>query len=686
MIFFPVTDILFVNIYCIISAKRGKLAAMHLAYKNIAPLLALTLCLLSAQAPCKSNTFTSAAPYNWNAAALRSKSDAEIRRANKQEFALIYGGNSKGQVIPYPPSRDALGGLSRYAAVIKSIRHAYPVNLSIDVGNLLNTASAEHRARLTADYYNLMSFDAVAPGEGELFFGLPKFSDLQLRALPVVVSNTILSKDVGVHTSILLSRDGFQLFLLNIIGESVWAKNGIAYDDFDDDINKLKNILAKRTATTAMLRAAVVHGNMKDIEKIAAALPSLNIIIAGSLEEKFDTPRKIGSTIILSAGTENKFVGCVSLRFDGKKSVAYTGNKLYPVYQSIAPDPIVEDIVRLVSAKVSVNNDPDIYAAASVRGVIPFLSDRNGKTSGAFLKTIDISREYTLGANIDNCRKPILSTSNNRAAFIYGKPEEMNGKLYMVDLATMNGRTVASGRNVLDAAFSAPDDFLYYIEADIGSSTGAIYKTRTFMYGAVTVLEQDGSVRRDLSVSSNGATLLFCSNSGGLWHVYAVDSSAAAPPVKLTAEKANHRYPRMSPDGKFIAYLSDLNGFDGRMELWVFDRKRWKHRQITVSANVRDFCWKDNSQTIYFSSGINVTDINSIDILDKQAGFQKMTPTGNPKNWSETAPMFIRYRGAPKIVYTREYIDGNRQLYWFDTRNTTDRKIFTFGEWNEWTE
>jgi Tol biopolymer transport system component len=256
----------------------------------------------------------------------------------------------------------------------------------------------------------------------------------------------------------------------------------------------------------------------------------------------------------------------------------------------------------------------------------------------------------------------------------------------MVDLATMKGRTVSSGKNVLDAAFSEPDDFLYYIEADSGSDTGAIYKTRTFMYGAVTVLEQDGHPRRDLAVSSDGATLLFCSNRGGLWHVYAVDSSAASPPIKLTVEKANHRHPRVSPDGKLIAYLSDLGGFDGRMELWVFERKTWKHRRITVSSNVRDFCWKDDSKTIYFSSGVNVCDINSIDVLERQAGFKKMTPSGAQKNWSETAPRFIRYKGAPKIVYTREYIDGKRELYWFDTRYERDDKIFTFGEWNEWTE
>ena len=642
--------------------------------KNIILRLALALCLLSVQMPC-CRAFAGGS----------GKSGAQLRNASGQEFAVIYGGNPKGQAVPYPPSRDALGGLGRYAAVVKSLRGSYPANLSIDAGNLLNRESAELRVKLAAEYYNIMGFDAIAPGVGELFFGLQEFSASQRRALPIVASNAAIPKDAGIQSGVLLSNGGIQLYLLNIIGESVWADSGIAYD-FNADMNRLRDILANRAAAGAALRAAVVHGNMEDIRKTAAALPSLNVIIAGSLEEKFDSPRKIGNAIILSAGTENRFAGCASFRFSGKRSVAYSGNKLYPVYQDIDPDPAVEDILKLVGAKVDVDKRPNEYAAAPLSGVIPFLSDRGGKTSGAFIKTIDISREYALGSEIDYCRKPIISILGNRAAFIYGKPEEMNGKLYMVDLAMMKGRTVSSGKNVLDAAFSEPDDFLYYIEADSGGVSGAIYKTRTFMYGAAIVLEEDGYARRDLTVSGDGKTLLFCSNRDGFWHIYAVDSSAAAPPVKLTEEDANHIRPRVSPDGKFVAYLSDAGAFGNRMELWVFERRTWTHRRITVSANVRDFCWKDDSRTIYFSSGVNVSDINRIDVSYRRAEFKKMTPRGVQKNWSETAPRFIRYKGAPKIVYTREYIDEKRELYWFDTRYERDEKIFTFGEWNEWTE
>jgi dipeptidyl aminopeptidase/acylaminoacyl peptidase len=248
----------------------------------------------------------------------------------------------------------------------------------------------------------------------------------------------------------------------------------------------------------------------------------------------------------------------------------------------------------------------------------------------------------------------------------------------------MDGRTVSEGKNVIDAAFSPKTGFLYFIEADSGSSGGAIYKTKMYMYDEIPVISRDGSARRDLSVSEDGRTLIFCSDRSGKWQVYTYDLSAEAPLMRITPADANHRLPRISPDGKYIAYLSDQTGFGGKMDLWVYDRKKVTYQQITTHANVRDFAWKDDSRTIYFSSGVNIPDINSTDIFNKQAGIKKMLPS--QKTWGESAPRFIRYKNSPKIVYTREYINGKKELRWFDTRTMVDEALFKQGNYNEWIE
>jgi len=125
---------------------------------------------------------------HWEARAMHVTAEAEARRAGGQKIAIIYGGNSRGLVIPYPPSPDALGGISRHAALVSSLREAWPRHFAIDVGNFMGGANPL-QVELAAAYYDLANFDAIAPGGGELAMGPSEFMSAQRRALPVVITN-----------------------------------------------------------------------------------------------------------------------------------------------------------------------------------------------------------------------------------------------------------------------------------------------------------------------------------------------------------------------------------------------------------------------------------------------------------------------------------------------------------------
>ncbi|MCL2219110.1 MAG: hypothetical protein FWB94_04395 [Chitinispirillia bacterium] len=645
-------------------------------------------------------------PAHWNAMALNVLSEAEFRRVKGREVTIIYGGNSRGLVIPYPPSPDALGGISRYAAAVSSLREIRPKNFTIDVGNMMSDKNNELKVELAAAYYDIMNFDAVAPGEGEMAMGPFEFMAAQRRQLPVVLTNLHDndSRQSGIWSSLLITNDGYSVYVLNLICRSVLGDS--AAFNLSIDIDATRALLTGQRGAEANLRAVVIHGNMDEIRRLAEALPEIDIIIAGSLEERFDTPVMIGQTHVLSAGDGNKFVGCFTIDLDksgginksngnnsagsrsgstrrGVRPKIVATNKLHPVDQNIEPHPAVESVTKLVSAAIKVEKSGPDKIPVRVSGVIPHLSQREGRV-GAYIKAIQSLSEYTLSEGVVDPRRPIFSPANNRAAFIHGKPAGMNGKLRMVDLSTMNGVTVSTGKNVLDAAFSPTDGFLYYIAADRGSEAGAIYRTKIYMYDALQVIPANGSVRRDLSVSDDGATLLFCARSGdGWWHVYASDSSAAAPPVQLTHGNADHRYPSLSPNGRYAAYLSGRTGFGGRMDLWILDRNSASHRQLTFNAGVTEFCWGDDSETLYFSSGANLTEISSINVHGTVA-VRLISQPNTIKNWSENSPRFIRYNGAPMVVYTREYIDGQRRLFWYNIGARKDDKLYTAGENDEW--
>jgi hypothetical protein len=79
-------------------------------------------------------------------------------------------------------------------------------------------------------------------------------------------------------------------------------------------------------------------------------------------------------------------------------------------------------------------------------------------------------------------------------------------------------------------------------------------------------------------------------------------------------------------------------------------------------------------------------EINSIDITLGETVFNRLIPpSGNAaKSWSENTPRFIRYNDAPRVVYTREYINGTKKIYWVDIMNRKDEKLYSVGDDDEW--
>ncbi|MDR2727648.1 MAG: hypothetical protein LBB56_00835, partial [Chitinispirillales bacterium] len=198
------------------------------------------------------------AAFDWKAQAQLNKTESKTEREKKLEIAIIYSGNTKGEVIPYPPSQDALGGLSRAAAVINAVRKDFPVNFSIDAGNMLDSSSNQLRVRLAADYYDYMNFDAIAPGERELTLGIPGF----LAKLPIVISNMRNMPRFGVADGVPVEQDGYKLYIINLMGKSLISDESISAN-ISTNMGRIKSLLNRKEAKEAHLRIAVVHARLE---------------------------------------------------------------------------------------------------------------------------------------------------------------------------------------------------------------------------------------------------------------------------------------------------------------------------------------------------------------------------------------------------------------------------------------
>jgi homoserine O-acetyltransferase len=122
-----------------------------------------------------------------------------------------------------------------------------------------------------------------------------------------------------------------------------------------------------------------------------------------------------------------------------------------------------------------------------------------------------------------------------------------------------------------------------------------------------------GNGAASYSVADNG-TLLYIPGEGSQ---VAIQLQRFMPDgeVRNLSEVAAILHPRISPDGRYVAYSKDL-GSQG--DIWVYDQERDVATRLTLEPNVGDYTpiWGPNGEWITYSSG---SDGANLDIYRKRA-------------------------------------------------------------------
>jgi len=73
--------------------------------------------------------------------------------------------------------------------------------------------------------------------------------------------------------------------------------------------------------------------------------------------------------------------------------------------------------------------------------------------------------------------------------------------------------------------------------------------------------------------------------------------SAGGEAVAMTAEGNSSTHPRWSPDGKYLAFLSERN--EGKTQVWLLDRRGGEAQKLTETIqDVDDFAWSPDSKKL----------------------------------------------------------------------------------------
>jgi hypothetical protein len=608
-------------------------------------------------------------PNMWKAHELIALVTSEQRREQNLEIGLIYTGNIKGQFVPLALARGTIGGLSRQATAVRTLMQQFPTHVVIDGGNGITEHTQPIKVQLARFFFDELGYDAVSIGEKEFLYGLPKFSAASAEGkAQYVASNVVSGFGLGpIVTKKVVTVNGYGFFIASAISPSLAGK-----PEDQDRLAPVRDALTKALSSSdsrgANVRICIVHDSWDNVKAYAADLSRADIILCSSLKQEFASPMKAGSSLVLSTGESGKYVGLLVMRFSNEKALLSCENRLFALTEDVAPDSVIEAKTRLIVAQAEADTGEErLLRRSSADGVFAFCSKRRGET-GIFLKVIAKNAEFALAAGKNDCASPVVSFAASRIVYVEKHPDSPCTWLNIMDASGTDKRRVEKVSCPKSAVFS-PDGRWLYIAAKAGDSTSDIVRVRPDGVVIEPVVTWKNSDEGFLDLSPDNRSMVFGSNSNGKWQLFLSDEAGRSP-VCITDGSADFISPRFSPDSRNIALLSSKTSFGGTLDLWVYDCASSRMSQLTVRAKVRDFCWLDNARIIA-SARAPARELVVIDIATQRS--TALIPTYVPKQYAEATPSVTEYRGSVKIVYTREYGDMKKQIWWVNPDGTGDQ-------------
>ena len=212
------------------------------------------------------------------------------------------------------------------------------------------------------DLMSKLGYDAAAIGNHEFDWGREQLTQLAEQATFDVLGANVLASETGevmpgVAPHTIKVINGVKVGLIGVTTQDtpeLGAKSnteGVTFADTADSIKKSIPELKKQGADVLVLLSHCATG---EDQKIAAAVPELDVIIGGHDHEKLDEPIVIGKTIITKAGPHTRTLGQLDLVVDtDQKKVTSFQHSLHTVdSEHVKPNAEFDQVLAPISAKV----------------------------------------------------------------------------------------------------------------------------------------------------------------------------------------------------------------------------------------------------------------------------------------------------------------------------------------------
>jgi len=241
--------------------------------------------------------------------------------------------------------RPEEGGAARLAALVKTERT--PTTLFLAAGDLMQGTNLSNlfAGRPAIEAFNLMDLDASAVGNHEFDGGQPALSERAAEArFPFLAAN-------------IAGGGSWKPFEIRRVGSLRVAIFGLTTEEtpvathprnvkgltFENPVAAARRLVAE-LRPQADLIVALTHLGVEEDDKLAVAVPGIDVIVGGHTHTKIEQPETIGGTLVLQAFERGVFLGRLDLEVAGGKIVSHRYN-LLPVTAAAGEDSAVAALV-----------------------------------------------------------------------------------------------------------------------------------------------------------------------------------------------------------------------------------------------------------------------------------------------------------------------------------------------------
>ncbi len=198
-------------------------------------------------------------------------------------------------------------------------------------------------------------------------------------------------------------------------------------------------------------------------------------------------------------------------------------------------------------------------------------------------------------------------------------------------------------------------------EADLLDGAGAppmVFDSATFYQDLKRHTFTDVGVDAQLDVSRDGTMLAYSSTGLSQNHCIFVKKLEGLAASQKTPSSSSAMYPRLSPDGRFIAFASNRNG---NWDIWIVDAERNGAACQVTDGNEDEIqpAWSPDGKKIAYSARNRVGDWE-LRVADPSTGVQSTLGPGMFPAWSPVAD--AKHPCFNKIVFQRPRQRGDN---WF---------------------